>query len=411
MESGTRERVKGALDKELAIRAVQDAIKIPSVFGEEEEIGKYLAGLMRDAGLEDVVFQEVQEKRANVIGTLGAGNPGPTLVLQGHMDTVPPGAHPEPFSGSLRDGRIWGRGASDMKGPLVAAILAVGVARRIVPEFYGSCVVAATVDEESEKRGIFALTDRGLEADFGICVEPTDLRVAIAQKGCLSIRVTTHGVAAHGATPERGVNAIEKMAEVIGGIRNARVPIAEVPRVGQIRGTYNIGVIEGGQMFFIVPDRCSIWVDRRTVPGETQEDAVQSLRQLVLAICPEAEVVLERQDWKWERIQRRGIRSCFIAPESRIVRTVADSVECVTGQRAEYHVQNAWCETDFLINDLDIPTVNFGPGKMELAHTSNEHIEVESLLRGIETLAMTIISICGAKETMSNLPLADGSSA
>src|SRR5215217_3426690 len=324
MAAGTRERVRSALDKELAIRAVQDAIKIPSVFGEEEEIGKYLAGLMRDVGLEEVVFQEVQEKRANVIGNLGGGNPGPTLVLQGHMDTVPPGAHPEPFSGSLRDGRIWGRGASDMKGPLVAAILAVGVARRIVPEFYGSCVVAATVDEESEKRGIFALTDRGLEADFGICVEPTDLRVAIAQKGCLSIRVTTHGVAAHGATPERGVNAIEKMAEVIGGIRNARVPIAEVPRVGQIRGTYNIGVIEGGQMFFIVPDRCSIWVDRRTVPGETQEDAVQSLRELVLAIHPEAEVVVERQDWKWERIQKRGIRSCSVDPESRIVKTVAD---------------------------------------------------------------------------------------
>jgi succinyl-diaminopimelate desuccinylase len=408
MESGTRERVKGALDKELAIRAVQDAIKIPSVFGEEEEIGKYLAGLMRDAGLEDVVFQEVQEKRANVIGTLGAGNPGPTLVLQGHMDTIPPGAHPEPFSGSLRDGRIWGRGASDMKGPLVAAILAVGVARRVAPDFYGSCVVAATVDEESEKRGIFALTDRGLEADFGICVEPTDLRVAIAQKGCVSIRVTTHGVAAHGANPERGVNAIEKMAEVIGGIKNARIPIAEVPRVGQIRGTYNIGVIEGGQMFFIVPDRCSIWVDRRTVPGEAQEDAVQDLRELVLAICPEAEVVVERQDWKWERIQRRGIRSCIIDPESRIVQTVADSVERVTGQSAEYHVQNAWCETDFLINDLGIPTVNFGPGKMELAHTSDEHIEVESLMRGIETLAMTIVGICGEKEAIGNPPSADG---
>jgi acetylornithine deacetylase/succinyl-diaminopimelate desuccinylase-like protein len=295
-----------------------------------------------------------------------------------------------------------------MKGPLVAAVLAVGVARRIAPDFYGSCMVAATVDEESEKRGIFALTDRRLEADFGICVEPTDLRVAIAQKGCVSIRVTTHGVAAHGANPERGVNAIEKMAEVIGGIKNARVPVAEVPRVGQIRGTYNIGVIEGGQMFFIVPDRCSIWVDRRTVPGETQEEAVQGLRELVLAICPEAEVVAERQDWKWERIQKRGIRSCLIEPESRIVQTVADSVECVTGQSAEYHVQNAWCETDFLINDLGIPTVNFGPGKMELAHTSDEHIEVESLMRGIETLAMTIVGICGEKETISNSPSADG---
>jgi acetylornithine deacetylase/succinyl-diaminopimelate desuccinylase-like protein len=207
------------------------------------------------------------------------------------------------------------------------------------------------------------------------------------------MRVTTFGVAAHGANPDRGVNAIGKMARVIQAINESPVPHIELPRVGEVRGTYNVGVIEGGQMFFIVPDRCSIWVDRRTVPGETQDEALQRLRAAVASVDPAAEVVVERQDWSWDRIRARGIGSCSIDPDSPIVRAIADATETVTGHPAQYYVQSAWCETDFLVNDLHIPTVNFGPGKMELAHTSDEHIEIDSLLQGVEILALALTMV------------------
>jgi succinyl-diaminopimelate desuccinylase len=383
-----------ALDAERAIVAVQEAIRIPSVFGDEERIGRYLADLMRDCGFTKVEFQEVAPGRSNVIGELDTGRPGPTVVLQGHMDTVPEGAHPEAFAGTLRDDRIWGRGTSDMKGPVVAAILAVSLARKD-EQLRGRCIVVATVDEESEKRGMFGIVDRGLVADFGICVEPTDLRVAIAQKGCVSIRVTTKGKAAHGANPHMGINAIAKMANVIAAIEAAPRPSIEVAGVGPVAGTYNIGVIAGGEMFFIVPDTCDIWVDRRTVPGESQAGALAELEALVHAVVPDALVVADRQDWTWERIRARGIGSCSVPVDSPIVGAVAAGVRSVTGHEPEYIVQNAWCETDFLVNDLGIPTVNFGPGRMELAHTSDEHIEVASLLEGIEILADALVEVGG----------------
>ena len=381
------------IDPDRCTAAVQEAIRIPSVFGDEQAVGEYLAELMRDAGMTEVELQEVQPGRSNVIGTLDTGRPGPTLVLQGHMDTVPPGDHPEPFSGAIHDGAIWGRGTSDMKGPLVAAILAVEAARR-ENELSGRVIVVATVDEESEKRGMFGIVDRGLEADFGICVEPTDLRVAVAQKGCVSLRVSTTGVAAHGANPDQGVNAIRKLARIVEAIEAAELPTVEVPGVGPVKGTYNVGVIEGGQMFFIVPDHAAIWVDRRTVPGETQDEALEALRELVHAVDPDADVQVDRQDWSWPRIRERGIGSCSVDRESPIVRAVVDGVARATRRPAELHVQMAWCETDFLVNDLGIPTVNLGPGRMELAHTSTEHIAVDSLLAGVEALGRAIGSIC-----------------
>lgn len=387
-------RVRREIDPDRCTTAVREAVRIPSVFGDEQAVGEYLAALMRASGLPDVEVQEVQPGRSNVIGTYDSGRPGPTVVLQGHMDTVPPGEHPEPFSGAVHDGAIWGRGTSDMKGPLVAAILAVETARRAHDGLRGRVVVAATVDEESEKRGMFALVDRGLEADFGICVEPTDLRVAVAQKGCVSLRVTTSGVAAHGANPDQGVNAIRKIARIVEAIESATLPTVDVAGVGPVRGSYNVGVIEGGQMFFIVPDRAAIWVDRRTVPQETQEEALASLRDLVRSVDPEADVEVDRQDWSWPRIRERGIGSCSVDVDSPIVRAVVDGVTQASGRPAELHVQTAWCETDFLVNDLGIPTVNFGPGRMELAHTSTEHIEVRSLLTGVEALALAISTIC-----------------
>jgi len=386
-------KMSESTDRDRVISSIQKSVQTPSVFGEEEAIAKFFADLMAEGGATKVEVREVEPGRPNVIGTWDTGLPGPRIALQGHMDTVPVGEHPEPFSGEIRDGAIYGRGASDMKGPLVTAALAAEFAFREKAGLRGSCQVVCTVDEESEKRGIFDIVDAGLEADFGICVEPTDLRVAIAQKGCVSVRVTTKGRASHGANPQEGINAISKMAKVIQALDGMELPTVDIPGVGPVSGTLSIGVIEGGSMFFIVPDRCSIWIDRRTVPGETQSEAIERIEEVVKSVDPEAEVVKERQDWNWKRIQDRGIGSCSVDIESPVVQAVLQGVESVTGGPPELHVQNAWCETDFFVNDLGIPTVNLGPGKMELAHTSNEHIDIESAVAGAQILTSAIRTV------------------
>jgi acetylornithine deacetylase/succinyl-diaminopimelate desuccinylase-like protein len=148
-------------------------------------------------------------------------------------------------------------------------------------------------------------------------------------------------------------------------------------------------------MFFIVPDECHIWVDCRTIPGESQATAVQALERIVGTLRTEdlavdAEVTVERQDWKWPRIIDRGIGSCSVDIRHPVVQAVAKAYTQIIERQPQYIVQNAWCETDFLINDLRIPAVNFGPGQMELAHIAQEHIDIEQFYRGIEVLALSL---------------------
>jgi acetylornithine deacetylase/succinyl-diaminopimelate desuccinylase-like protein len=132
------------------------------------------------------------------------------------------------------------------------------------------------------------------------------------------------------------------------------------------------------------------------VPGESQSEAHSALRELVGQVDADAAVVGDRQDWSWERIRERGIGSCSIDPSSPVVGAVEKAIRSVTGDEPTRIVQSAWCETDFLVNDLGIPTVNFGPGQMELAHTSTECISIQSLIRGVEILAQSICELCVA---------------
>ncbi|HET9904323.1 MAG TPA: ArgE/DapE family deacylase [Xanthobacteraceae bacterium] len=395
-----------ALRKQLASRdqtdslvaLVSEAVRIPSVSGHEREVGAYFATALARRGIETTV-QEVEGDSVNVVGRLKGAKPGPRLLFQGHMDTVPAYGHAEAFSGVVRDGKIFGRGACDMKGPLAAVVEAIGLVKSLAIPLRGEVVVACTADEESQKKGIVRLLESGLKADMAVSVEPTNMRIALAQKGCASLRLSTFGEAGHGSRPEGKANAIRRMATVVAALDGMEPATCELPGIGRIATTNNVGVISGGRMFMVVPDRCDIWIDHRMLPGETQSDALRRFEAFADALSARegfaVEVALERQDWSWPPLVARGLKGTRIPPDAPVVRLLAAAAREVLGEAPPFCIQDAWCETDFLVNDAGIPTVNFGPGRMEIAHSDHEHIAIADMRDAVAVYALLILMALG----------------
>jgi acetylornithine deacetylase/succinyl-diaminopimelate desuccinylase family protein len=362
----------------------QALVRIPSPSGDEEAVATFLAKHLAAAGL-DTSVPEVAPSRFNVLARLPGTGTGPSLVLQGHLDTVPSYDMADPFGGRVVDGRLHGRGACDMKGGVAAMATAVALAREAGLTPGGDVTLALTVDEEQEKRGIHHLIGGGMRADWGICGEPTDLRMAIAQRGCLAIRIDTHGRSCHGSTPEQGINAIGHMAPILAALGRLAPHERRVPGAETVRSSLSVGLIRGGVMFHVVPSECSVWLDRRTVPGEDAEGVLEELRRLVGEVAREvpdlrAEVVVDRPDWQWPPIVARGTGPFMISVDEPIVETLARSIRTATGREAPCFVMNAWTEADFLVNDAHTPTVVCGPGSLALAHSATESVGVEELV-------------------------------
>jgi acetylornithine deacetylase/succinyl-diaminopimelate desuccinylase-like protein len=363
-------------------------VRIPSVTGDEGRLGTFLAEWLADAGLQ-VQTQEVAPKRWNVLAVL----PSPEdveqplgLLLHAHMDTVPPHAMRDPFDGRVENGHIWGRGAVDQKGGLAAAAAALAAHAKLGSGRCSAAVgLAVVVDEESEHRGSMALAESGLRAKRGVVTEPSGLRVVVGCKGTVPLLVRVHGKAAHGCRPWLGVNAVEKAMHLAGEILNQSLPEVELPHLPVVRGTINLGVVEGGVAYNIVPDTCALWFDRRTVPGETQSGVLSEVEALVAAhnqANPDsrAEVEIARPDWHWEPIAERGLNPTLVPPESRVAEWVGVHHQRVVGSEAERYFTDGYNEMDFLVNDMDIPTVQYGPGDSGLCHTNEEHLDVAQLL-------------------------------
>jgi succinyl-diaminopimelate desuccinylase len=381
--------VTNAVQDELGvIELASKLIKIPSVNGEEGRLGTFLAGWLAEAGLQ-VQTEEVAPGRWNVLAIQRPAGPGDGqelgLLFHAHMDTVPAHGMNHPFSGHVEDGYIWGRGAVDQKGGLAAAVAAlVALARRgrapAVP-----VGLIAVVDEESEHRGSVALAQSGLRAKQAIVTEPSGLRVVVGCKGTVPLRVRVRGKAAHGCRPWLGVNAIEKAMQVARSMLAQRFPEVELPGLSRARGSINLGVLQGGAAYNIVPDRCELWFDRRTVPGESQAEVLAEVRALIdeLAVQDpslQAEVEIARPDWDWDPIASRGLKPTLVPPDSGLPEWVAEHHTRIVGIEPERYFTDGYNEMDFLVNDMAIPTVQYGPGDSSLCHTDEERLDVSQLV-------------------------------
>jgi acetylornithine deacetylase/succinyl-diaminopimelate desuccinylase-like protein len=332
----------------------------------EQAVAEFLATVGARAGL-DVELQPVQPGRPNLIARLTPSKPArQRILLAPHLDTVP-GADGQ-FTPVAKHGRLCGRGACDTKGSVAAMFsamceLAHGGRRPASTEI----VFAGLVDEESAQAGSRALAASGFKADLAVVGEPTRLNVITAHKGNVWVRVETKGRAAHGATPQLGRNAVAAMAPVISLLETdyrALLAKRKHPLLGP--ATSNVGAICGGTQANIVPENCTLDVDRRTLPGETEADVVREIQDL-----------LKRHKLKAELSLLKSAPCLPMETDATLplVRQFMAGVGQSKPQGAQYYCDAA------VLSAARVPSVVFGPGDIAQAHTSDEWIELEQLER------------------------------
>ncbi len=384
------------------IKLLREMVQIPSVAGNEGELGYFIQQFCENEGL-NVELQPITEERFNVLITLGADNyrdQKSGLMFHGHYDTVPVMELKDPYSAEIEDGCMWGRGTVDQKGGLAAAIMALIAAKRSNVKLDKPVTVAAVIDEEREHRGSYYLVKSGIEADYAVVTEPSQLSVVLGCKGTLPLKITVKGKIAHASRPWLGINAVEKSLPLLQQLFDLEFPEIELDSgLGKLKGTLNVGVVDAGTDYNNVPYSCVIWLDRRTVTGEKTENIINRLQNIMDEIAAEdpefeAEIVVGRPDWDWEPIIKRGLKPTLISRDSPIVKIIERAHRNIFAEDANEYVTPGYNELDFLINDLGIPSIQYGPGDPSLCHSDREKMKIEELLAAVEVYHQLIKEIC-----------------
>lgn len=373
------------------LEIAQALVRIPSVNPNydpaspaEQDVAQWIQSWGEEHGFETRT-QPVLDGRSNVILRFRNGADHPHLMLNGHMDTVGvAGMTIPPFGGDVRDGRLWGRGSADMKGP-VACMLAVAHQLRQQPATWrGTLTVACVVDEEYRFRGALALMEQPDKPDFVIVGEPTSLRVVRGCKGCLRFSIRAHGRAAHSSQPELGRSAIVAMARAILELNSYFDEwLAKIRHPDFGPSTGSIGLIEGGSGINIVPEDCKIAVDIRLLPGQV---AAETYREIETALRDRMKHV---KDIEWIFDEPGVIDSGYeISADSELVRQACG---VLGGRKAEVVFYS--CDAS-KIAAKNVPCIILGPGDIAEAHTATESINVADLEAGAKTylqLAQTLM--------------------
>ena len=383
-------QVLAQVDDAATLALLRALVRTPSANppGDEAAAARVLADFLQAAGLEPRL-EEVSPGRPNLAAALGPAAPGPTLLLNGHLDTMPagPGWSVDPYGGLVRDGFLWGLGAADQKAGVAAmAAAAVAVLRAGLP-LRGRLLLTAVVDEEGAGRGAQVLVERGLRADWAIITEPTELEIVNASNGQINFELTVHGAAAHGSTPEAGHNAIYDAARLVAALEREAQRLR--PRAHPVVGptSLNVGTIQGGSVTSIVPAQCTVTVDRRVIPGETVAQAVAEMDALLEGLRR------AHPSLRVERRTRMAIPPVDVSPDLPVSRALHDALATLTGRAPVFGGLRG--TTDAATFDAaGIPTLIFGPGSLaRAAHQADERVSLAELHLATRALALTIVRL------------------
>lgn len=390
------------MDNHELCQILSDVIKCPSVFGSEEECGHLLEKIAKDNGLKVEIMPTSQDHRFNVMISLGADSYKDSeygIMFHGHYDTVPVLDYEEPYNTEVKDNIMCGRGIVDQKSGLVAALCAAIAVKRSGKQLKKPLCVACVVDEESEHRGSYALAESGVKADYAIVTEPTNGNCEFGCKGTTPIRIHVKGLTAHASNPWVGVNAIEKAMPILKGLFKMEFPEVDMGEFGIYRGTICVSKMDAGTAYNNVPGEAVIWMDRRTVPGENSQLALQQVRDVIAEAkkeVPDLEATAEiaRPDWHWDKIRERGLNPTFTDINCELY-NVLNRAAAKTGlPKVEKRFCNGYNDMDFLVNNLGIPTLVYGSGDGAMAHTAHEEVDVDVVCRTAEVFCNMVEELC-----------------
>ncbi|MBA3255662.1 MAG: ArgE/DapE family deacylase [Pyrinomonadaceae bacterium] len=370
------------LRKLVAINSVNPSL-VPGGAG-EKEIASAVAGEMRAIGM-DVEVTEVAPGRPNVVGVLEGSAQGKSLMFCGHIDTVGVEGMSSPFDPIERDGRLYGRGAGDMKGGVAAMIEAARSLANSGAMKAGRLIVAAVVDEEYASIGAESLI-KNWHADAAIVTEPTDLVVSIGHKGFSWVEITTEGRAAHGSRPLEGRDAILRMGRVLSHLEKLdRELQSRTPH--PVLGTPSLhgSLIEGGRELSTYPDRCVLKMERRTIIGEPGEIALDEAEEILAA--------LSQEDSEFKGSAHLMFsRAPYETPAGHDLPQMLESALSYTGRGTTRAGMTYWTDAAIL-GQVGIPSVIFGPGGAGY-HGLEEYVRVEDVLVCRDALAKLASDFC-----------------
>jgi acetylornithine deacetylase len=413
--------VLDAIDLDGLLKALCELIAIPSLSGQETAAQEHVAVLMERCGLDidvwELDFQELRrhpaycaeverESGLGVVGLMGDAGAakGRSLILNGHVDVVPAGDqanwHFPPWQGTIADGRVYGRGAVDMKGGLCCALFAAKALRDAGVRTAGQLMIQSVIGEEDGGVGTLAAVLRGYRADGAVVVEPTELIVVPSHAGALNFRVTVPGLAAHGAMREEGVSAIENFVPVYAALMELERQRNQGPRdplFAQYKLPYAlcVGAVRGGNWPSTVAE--SLVFEGRY--GVAVDEDIPSARAML-----EDAIHAAAQADPWLRTHPPTVEwwggqfaPASIPADHPLVQTVSGAFGDLTGVPARIAGMPYGADMRLLVNEGHTPTVIFGPGDVRNSHQPDEFVPVADLITTVQTLALTVLRFCGCE--------------
>ncbi|MFA5027123.1 MAG: M20 family metallopeptidase, partial [Candidatus Methylomirabilota bacterium] len=315
--------------------------------------------------------------RPNVVARLRGSRPGRCLLFNGHLDTVPAGEgwSLDPYGAITQNGRLYGRGASDMKAGVASMAYAAILLHRLGNPFVGELLLFFNSDEERNNLGMRKFLADGGRADFAVIGEPSDLDVCTGHRGVARFWIATSGVPGHTSFVTNPDNAIYKMIKLVAGLERLGQVVRkrEHPFVGQ--SSLTVAEIHGGTAPNIVPGLCRAHVDRRTLPGETRDEVAAEVDGCLSAVA-------QTHGFSYELDCYQFVPATHLDHEHPLVRAMAASARAVRGDDVTLKGFEATCEAPFFSVDHGIPTLVFGPGSIRQAHTRDEYVEIVEYLNG-----------------------------
>ncbi len=349
----------------------------------ETEIAKFIKSWLEVRGFETHWLESVPG-RPSVIGVLKGSGGGKSLMLNGHIDTVTLAGNPEGIKPRVEDGKMFARGAYDMKCGVAAMLVAAARAKAL--NLRGDVIVACVSDEEYASIGSFELI-KSFKADAAIVTEPTELELVTAHKGFVWLSIETHGVAAHGSRPLEGVDAIAKMGKVLVALEQIDLNLRTNPTHALLKsGSVHASIINGGQELSSYPAHCKLEVERRTIPGETAVVVEQQFRTMLEGI--------KATDSSFEYSLTVGLERVphEVAESEEIVQTLLKNASQILEKTPKIRGETFWTDCAAL-SSVGIPSFLFGAVGAG-AHSANEWVDLNSVVQLEEILFQTIKEFC-----------------